>query len=99
MLIVGSAFIVTVFFGGWSLGFGLDQALLQNADGDWKWFAGFVHLGAFLAKTVFFIIFFIWVRWTLPRFRFDQLMHLGWKVFLPLALVNLFLTGAAVTFL
>lgn len=58
-----------------------------------------LQLGAFMAKAGFFLFLFIWVRWTLPRFRFDQLMHLGWKVFLPLALVNLFLTGAAVTFL
>jgi NADH-quinone oxidoreductase subunit H len=93
-MIVGSAFIVTVFFGGWSLGFGLDQLLLWDAKaGDWKWFAGFVHLGAFLAKTVGFIIFFIWVRWTVPRFRYDQLMKLGWVVFFELALFNIFLAA------
>ena len=58
----------------------------------------FLQLGAFMAKTGVFLFLFIWVRWTLPRFRFDQLMHLGWKVFLPLALANLFLTGLLVSF-
>ena len=47
-------------------------------------------------KTGFFIFLFVWVRWTLPRFRFDQLMNLGWKVFLPLSLLNLLWTGALV---
>ena len=92
-MIVGSAFIVTVFLGGWSLGFGLDQALLQDASGDWKWFAGFIHILAFLAKTIFFIIFFIWVRWTVPRFRYDQLMKLGWVLFFELALFNIFVAA------
>ena len=59
------------------------------------WYVGFV---AFLAKASFFLFLFIWVRWTLPRFRFDQLMRLGWKVALPLALVNLIVTGVWVTF-
>ncbi|MFN0009916.1 MAG: NADH-quinone oxidoreductase subunit NuoH [Planctomycetota bacterium] len=52
---------------------------------------------AFLVKTSFFLFLFLWVRWTLPRFRFDQLMRLGWKVFLPLALVNLVATGVAIS--
>ena len=50
-------------------------------------------MGAFLAKTVAFIIFFIWVRWTVPRFRYDQLMKLGWVVFFELALFNIFLAA------
>lgn len=92
-MIVGSALIVTIFFGGWSLGFGLDAKLLMDDAGHWKAYAGFVHLGAFLAKTIGFIVFFIWVRWTVPRFRYDQLMKLGWVVFFELALVNIFLTA------
>jgi NADH-quinone oxidoreductase subunit H len=58
------------------------------------WAVGFL---AFLAKTSVFLFFFLWVRWTLPRFRFDQLMKLGWKVALPLALVNLVATGVAIS--
>ena len=60
---------------------------------DRKWYAGFVHMGAFLAKTIAFVLFFIWVRWTVPRFRYDQLMKLGWVVFFELALFNIFLAA------
>ena len=86
-MIVGSALIVTLFFGGWSVGFGCDAAISEMA------FGGLIHLGAFLAKVIAFVIFFIWVRWTVPRFRYDQLMKLGWVVFFELALVNIFLTA------
>ena len=87
-MIVGSALIVTLFFGGWSLGFGLD-ALLKDDMGNWVAYAGLIHLGAFLAKVIAFILFFILVRWTVPRFRYDQLMKLGWVVFFELALINI----------
>jgi NADH-quinone oxidoreductase subunit H len=73
---------VTFFLGGFSVPFW--------ADAPW-----FVQLAAFVAKTSFFLFLFIWVRWTLPRFRFDQLMGLSWKWLLNLALLNLFLTGLA----
>lgn len=59
----------------------------------------FVQLAAFLLKTGFFLFLFLWVRWTLPRFRFDQLMRLGWKVMLPLALLNVFVTGLVISLL
>ena len=59
------------------------------------WTLGVVAM--LLTKTSFFLFLFLWVRWTLPRFRFDQLMHLGWKVFLPVALANLFVTGLVVS--
>ena len=74
----------TLFLGGSSVPF-LPEA---------HWAIGF---GAFLAKTSFFLFLFLWVRWSLPRFRFDQLMGLGWKVLLPLALLNLVVTGVVVS--
>lgn len=49
-------------------------------------------------KIFFFIFFFMWVRWTLPRFRYDQLMNLGWKVLIPLAVINILLTGGVILF-
>ena len=52
----------------------------------------------FFGKIFAFIFFFMWVRWTLPRFRYDQLMHLGWKILIPLAIFNVVLTGAAILF-
>ena len=89
-MIVGSALIVTLFFGGWSIGFGLDAHVSEWAIG------GLIHLGVFLTKVIAFIIFFIWVRWTLPRFRYDQLMKLGWVIFFELALVNVFITAGII---
>jgi len=62
-------------------------------------FATLLQVGAFVGKVVFFCWFFVWVRWTLPRFRYDQLMRLGWKVMLPLALANLVVTAVWVAFL
>jgi NADH-quinone oxidoreductase subunit H len=49
-------------------------------------------------KIFFFIFFFMWIRWTIPRFRYDQLMHLGWKIFIPLSIINIILTGAGILF-
>jgi NADH-quinone oxidoreductase subunit H len=59
-------------------------------------YATVTQIGAFVLKTMFFAWLFIWVRWTLPRFRYDQLMRLGWKIMLPLALLNFFVTAAVV---
>jgi len=52
-----------------------------------------LRIGAFVAKVVFFAWLYVWVRWTIPRFRYDQVMRLGWKVMLPLSLLNIFVTG------
>jgi len=82
-MIVMACLTVTFFLGGFQVPFW--------ADAPWP-----VELAAFAAKTGFFLFLFLWVRWTLPRFRFDQLMGLGWKVMLPLALANLFVTGGLV---
>ncbi|MGB3130801.1 MAG: NADH-quinone oxidoreductase subunit H, partial [Saprospiraceae bacterium] len=53
----------------------------------------FLSIGVLFAKIFFFIFFFMWVRWTLPRFRYDQLMNLGWKMLITLAVVNIIITG------
>lgn len=86
-MILASAVIVTLFFGGWTLPiFGLDkpaQTLL----------AGIAHICIFLLKLCFFLLVFIWTRWMFPRFRYDQLMRLSWKAFVPLALINIAVTA------
>ncbi|HET7452663.1 MAG TPA: NADH-quinone oxidoreductase subunit NuoH [Thermoanaerobaculia bacterium] len=83
---VASAFIVTMYFGGWSLPFFHPRGLA----------GGIVSVAIFAAKTAVFLWLFVWVRWTLPRFRYDQLMKLGWKILLPLALANLLWTALLV---
>lgn len=90
-MIIGSALIVTLFLGGWSLPFGLSATEFMTDLP--SWITAFIHLGVFLAKVVAFILFFIWVRWSIPRFRYDQLMNLGWIVFFELALINVFLAA------
>lgn len=90
-MVVGSALIVTLFFGGWSLGFGIDQMLPMG-----EWWVSLLHIAVFLAKVTFFILFFILVRWTVPRFRYDQLMNLGWIVFFEAALINVFLAALVI---
>jgi NADH-quinone oxidoreductase subunit H len=86
-MIASAAMMVTLFFGGWTLPFfGLDQPATSLG-------AGLLHIGIFLGKVVMFIVFIIWVRWMLPRFRYDQLMDLGWRRFVPLALANILVTA------
>jgi NADH-quinone oxidoreductase subunit H len=91
-MVIGSALIITLFLGGWSMGFTLDAKIA-----DWSiagvGLAGFIHLGVFMSKLIGFILFFILVRWTVPRFRYDQLMKLGWVVFFEAALINVFLAA------
>ncbi|MGA0846198.1 MAG: complex I subunit 1/NuoH family protein [Luteolibacter sp.] len=91
-MVIGSALIVTLFLGGWSAGFGLDPWIADLSIGGHQ-IGGFVHLGIFLTKLLAFILFFILVRWTVPRFRYDQLMKLGWVIFFEAALINVFLAA------
>jgi NADH-quinone oxidoreductase subunit H len=86
-MVTASALIATLFLGGWHL------PLLPAGDSLW---VGIAHVCIFLAKVCALLFFFIWVRWTLPRFRYDQLMRLGWKVFLPLALLSILIAGVAI---
>ncbi|HEX4846312.1 MAG TPA: NADH-quinone oxidoreductase subunit NuoH [Geothrix sp.] len=75
-LMTASALIATMYFGGWQVPFVREPGVLLS-------------VAAFLGKMLFFAWVFVWIRWTLPRFRYDQLMHLGWKVMLPLSMANL----------
>jgi NADH-quinone oxidoreductase subunit H len=80
-MLTAAALLVTLFFGGWDVFPGLAFSAPP-----WSATKTVVTFFAFWAKTLFFYLLYIWVRWTLPRFRFDQLMDLGWKFLLPLAL-------------
>jgi NADH-quinone oxidoreductase subunit H len=100
-MIVGSALMVVFFFGGWHLPFipdgnGQGGLGIFSALPDWVW--GIVNITAFFGKVALILVFFIWVRWTLPRFRFDQLMKLGWLYLFEIALANIFLTAAILAF-
>jgi NADH-quinone oxidoreductase subunit H len=97
-MIIGSGLIVTLFLGGWSLPFGLDAKLMGDAV-NVPWWLGLIHIATFFGKIICFMLFFIWVRWTLPRFRYDQLMKLGWIFFFEIALVNIFITAAIMIWL
>jgi len=86
-MISSSAMMVTLFFGGWTLPFwGLDHPAATLG-------MGIMQILVFLAKMLLFMVLFIWVRWMFPRFRYDQLMDLGWRRFLPLALANILATA------
>ena len=90
-MFISNAFMVALFFGGYNYP-GIEwvgQHWGENA-------AGILSIVAFLTKTIIGILIFMWIRWTLPRFRYDQLMHLGWKTLIPLALINLMITGALI---
>ena len=106
-MFVASALMATLYFGGfsglhWVLPFlHLDGVILTlpvigaqlNLH---DWVRVLLEISAFGAKVGFFMWFYVWVRWTLPRFRYDQLMDLGWKVMLPLSLLNILWTGTAI---
>lgn len=85
-MFISSAVMATLYFGGYSFPFMNDLGLSQNA------ITIIGTLGLFI-KIFFFIFFFMWIRWTLPRFRYDQLMNLGWKGLIPLAIVNMLVTA------
>ncbi len=94
-MIAGSGVIVTLFLGGWSFPLIPDGSLpgLPGA------LAGLVNIGVFFAKIIALLVLFIWVRWTVPRFRYDQLMKLGWYFFFELALVNIFIAAFVLAYI
>ncbi|MGD0615955.1 MAG: NADH-quinone oxidoreductase subunit NuoH [Verrucomicrobiota bacterium] len=87
---VAAAMMATLFLGGWTLPIaGLDQPAAPGQIG-----VGLLHIAIFLAKMLMVVLMMIWVRWMWPRFRYDQLMDLGWRRFIPLALANIVVTAA-----
>lgn len=91
-MIVASTVITTLYLGGWQFpylqSFGLPAMVVS-----------ILQVLTFCAKVAFMVFFFIWVRWSLPRFRYDQLMNLGWKVMLPLSILNIIVTAIVVSVL
>ena len=100
-MIVGSSLVVVFFLGGWHLpgipdgngNGGLE--ILQHLP---HWILGFINITCFFGKVAALLVCFIWVRWTLPRFRFDQVMKLGWLYLFEIALANIILTAAIIAF-
>jgi NADH-quinone oxidoreductase subunit H len=93
-MVTQSALMTTLFFGGWDIPF----TTWDNTP-PFTLLKTLLTIGTFTAKVAFFIFLYIWVRWTLPRFRYDQLMSLGWKILLPFTLVYLTIIATAVWFL
>lgn len=85
-MFISSAVMATLYWGGYNFPFQHELGLEGNT-------LAILQTAALFAKIIIFIFIFMWVRWTLPRFRYDQLMHLGWRVLLPLSLANIFITG------
>jgi NADH-quinone oxidoreductase subunit H len=93
-MFISSAIMVTLYFGGYNFPF-MDQLLQATGSQNLVTLVGTILL---FAKVFFFIFFFMWVRWTIPRFRYDQLMNLGWKGLIPLSIVWLMVTAAGVLY-
>jgi NADH-quinone oxidoreductase subunit H len=90
-MFVSGAVMATLYFGGYNFPFMHSLGLGEN----WVTILGVIAL---FVKIFLFIFFFMWVRWTIPRFRYDQLMDLGWKTLIPLAIANIIITGLWMTF-
>ncbi len=88
-MFISCALIATLYLGGYDMPF-VDESALSASS------AAIVGAVALFSKTFLLILLFMWIRWTLPRFRYDQLMNLGWKSLIPLALVNMLITGAVI---
>jgi len=87
-MFVSSALMATLYFGGYNFP---GMSMISDPT-----ILGIAQIAVMFAKITFFIFVFMWIRWTLPRFRYDQLMHLGWKNMIPLAIVNMVITGAVI---
>jgi len=100
-MVTSSALMATLFLGGWDIPFWQGDDMVVTAPGVVTgaapaWWKTLATLAAFAIKTGFFLLLFVWVRWTLPRFRYDQIMHLGWKIVIPSALAFIIVTGVGI---
>ena len=86
-MFISGVVMSTLFFGGYDIPF------VNEAEWGNHWWVGLIGFGVLVAKALFFVFVFMWVRWTLPRFRYDQLMNLGWTGLIPIAMFNVVWTG------
>jgi NADH-quinone oxidoreductase subunit H len=93
-MFISSAVMTTLFFGGYDIPF-----VNEASWGLSSFWMTLISFSVFMAKVSFFIFLFLWIRWTIPRFRYDQLMKLGWRKLIPLALVNMIATAAVILWL
>ena len=93
-MFVSGVVMSTLFLGGYDIPFINEQEMWGNA-----WWAGLIGFGVLMAKALFFVFVFMWIRWTIPRFRYDQLMNLGWKGLIPLSLANMIITAIVILWL
>lgn len=89
-MFISSVVMATLFFGGYDIPF-VNEAAWGDA-----WWVGLIGFAVLMLKAFFFIFLFMWIRWTIPRFRYDQLMNLGWKKLIPLALANMLVTAVVI---
>lgn len=92
-MFISGVVMSTLFFGGYDIPF-VNEAAWGN-----HWWVGLIGFAVLMAKSFLFIFVFMWIRWTIPRFRYDQLMNLGWKKLIPLALANMLITAVVVLLL
>ena len=86
-MFISGVVMSTLFFGGYDIPF------VNEANWGHAWWVGLVGFGVLMTKALFFVFVFMWIRWTIPRFRYDQLMDLGWRRFIPIALANILVTA------
>jgi NADH-quinone oxidoreductase subunit H len=93
-MFTSSAIMATLYFGGYN--FPGINTVAQHVP---EWALALITIGVLFAKILFFIMLYMWIRWTIPRFRYDQLMNLGWKVLIPFAIANIVFTGTLILIL
>jgi len=89
-MFISGIIMSTLFFGGYDIPFVNEVAWGAH------WWVGMIGFFVLMTKAVLFVLLFMWIRWTIPRFRYDQLMNLGWKGLIPLSLINMVLTAVAI---